>query len=161
MNVSLQNKKVNKIIPESGTNVQGVRSGYIRVFMSIKIPLWYKCAVLLTLHTPPDGMPVWVWVLLCVLSCLLVVMFTWYTSILCCHVGIFTCCHVYLLSCSIDKINPALKSTVSRVVSVCRCAHPHSLEILDFSQAKKNLIKRQDSFHKPSQVFQRVLLLEP
>lgn len=53
-------------------------------------------------------MPVWVWVLVCVLSCLLVV---------------------------IDY--PAALSAVSRVVSVCRFAHPHSLEILDNSAGEK------------------------
>jgi len=82
--------KVKNIIFE--TNVQGVRSGYVRVFTSIKIPLWYKCAVLLTLHTSlthrtrasrRDVDCAYVGVF----TCLLVVM--------------LSCCHVYMLSAGI------------------------------------------------------------
>ena len=39
---------------------------------------------------------------------------------------------------------------------------PHSsLGVLDLSQAKKRPVMQQVPSHKPSQVFQRVLLLEP
>ena len=47
-------------------------------------------------------------------------------------------CDVYLLSCLYVIIDyPAALSAVSRVVSVCRFAHPHSLEILDNSAGEK------------------------
>ena len=96
-----------------GQMCRGKCSVYL-VLPRIRIPLWYKCAVLLDTAHPY---------------------------------------HVV-----IDY--PVALSAVSRVVSVCRFAHPHSLKSSIIQQAK-NLIKRQGSFHKPNQVFRLAWLPVP
>ena len=66
----------------------------------------------------------------------------------CLGVGVGVC--VVMFTCY-----PALKSALPALGRVGRSSPPphSSLGVLDFSQAKKNLIKRQGFFHKPNQVF--------
>ena len=79
----------------------------------------------------------------------------------CCNVVMFTCLNVYLFKCLL--VCPALKSALPALVRFGRSCPPprSSLGVLDFSQAKKNLIKRQGCFHKPSAVFQLAWLPIP
>ena len=66
---------------------------------------------------------------------------------------VWSCYHVVLLSCLYVVIDyPAALSAVSRVVSVDRSLLLTHSKSSIIQQAKKNLIKRQGSFHKPNQV---------